>query len=63
MSTYTIDCSWQMYGQVDVEANSLKEAIEKVENETNISNISTEYVSESFQIDSIDGKPFEDQRL
>ena len=63
MGTYTIDCSWQMYGQVDVEANSLKEAIEKVENETNISNISTEYVSESFQIDSIDGKPFEDQRL
>jgi len=63
MGTYTIDCSWQMYGHVDVEANSLKEAIEKVENETNISNISTEYVSESFQIDSIDGKPFEDQRL
>ena len=30
MSKYTIDCSWQMYGHVDVEANSLTEAISKV---------------------------------
>ena len=49
--TYTIDCSWEMYGHVDVEADSLDEAIEKVENETKLSDINAEYVSESFKID------------
>ena len=49
---YTIDCSWEMYGHVDVEANSLEEAIEKVEKETKLSSINSEYVSESFQIDN-----------
>ena len=48
---YTIDCSWEMYGHVDVEADSLEEAIEKVENETKLSDINAEYVSESFKID------------
>ena len=48
--TYTIDCSWEMYGHVDIEADSLKEAITKVENETRLSDINAEYVSESFQI-------------
>jgi len=49
--TYTIDCSWEMYGHVDVKANSLDEAIAKVENETKLSDINSDYVSESFQID------------
>ena len=40
-----------MYGHVDVEADSLEEAIEKVENETKLSDINAEYVSESFKID------------
>ena len=40
-----------MYGHVDVEADSLEEAIEKVENETQLSDINAEYVSESFKID------------
>ena len=52
--TYTIDCSWEMYGHVDVEANSLEEAIAKVENETKLSDINAEYVSESFQAVSYD---------
>ena len=39
-----------MYGHVDVEADSLKEAITKVENETRLSDINAEYVSESFKI-------------
>ena len=52
--TYTIDCSWEMYGHVDVEANSLEEAITKVENETKLSDINAEYVSESFQAVSYD---------
>ena len=49
--TYTIDCSWEMYGHVEIRANSLDEAIEKVENETKLSDINAEYVSESFKID------------
>jgi len=49
--TYTIDCSWEMYGHVDVEADSLDEAIEKVENETKLSDVNAEYVSDSFKID------------
>tara|TARA_B100000809_G_scaffold112832_1_gene111379 strand:+ start:171 stop:350 length:180 start_codon:yes stop_codon:yes gene_type:complete len=49
--TYTIDCSWEMYGHVDVEADSIDEAIEKVENETKLSDINAEYVSDSFKID------------
>ena len=49
--TYIIDCSWEMYGHGDVEADSLEEAIEKVENETKLSYINAEYVSESFKID------------
>ena len=48
--TYTINCSWEMYGHVEIRANSLDEAIEKVENETKLSDINAEYVSESFQI-------------
>ena len=52
MRKYIIDCSWQMYGNVEVEANSLEEAIEKVETETELSNINAEYLSDSFQIDT-----------
>ena len=42
-----------MYGHVDVEADSLEEAIDKVENETQLSDINAEYVSESFKIDEM----------
>jgi hypothetical protein len=42
-----------MYGHVDVEADSLDEAIEKVGNETQLSDINAEYVSESFKIDEM----------
>ena len=58
---YTIDCSWEMYGHVDVEANSLTEAISKVENETKLSNINAEYVSESFQIDNSTFEEYENE--
>ena len=51
--TYTINCSWEMYGHVDVEADSLDEAIEKVGNETQLSDINAEYVSESFKIEEM----------
>lgn len=48
---YTIDCSWEMYGHIDVEANSVGEAITKVENETKLCDINAEYVPGSFKID------------
>lgn len=59
--TYTIDCSWEMYGHVSVEASSLEEAISKVENETELCEISAEYVSESFQIDSSTFEEYENE--
>ena len=61
MKTYTIDCSWQMYGHIDVEANSLTEAISKVENETKLSNINAEYISGSFQIDDSTYEEYENE--
>ena len=53
MSKYTIDCSWEMFGNVDVEANSPEEALEKVRNEMNLSDINAEYVADSFQAEHL----------
>lgn len=53
MSKYTIDCSWEMYGHVDVEANSPEEALEKVRSEMNLSDINAEYVADSFQAEHL----------
>jgi len=54
MSKYTIDCSWEMFGHVDVEANSLDEAMDKVRNEMKLSDINAEYVADSFQAELLD---------
>ena len=51
MSKYTINCSWEMFGHVDVEADSLDEAMDKVKDEMKLSDINSEYVSDSFKID------------
>ena len=51
MSTYTINCSWEMFGHVDVEADSLDEAMDKLKDEMKLSDINSEYVSDSFKID------------
>ena len=48
MSKYTINCSWEMFGHVDIEANSLDEAMDKVKDEMKLSDINAEYVSDSF---------------
>tara|TARA_B100000029_G_C16712562_1_gene643817 strand:+ start:193 stop:366 length:174 start_codon:yes stop_codon:yes gene_type:complete len=53
MSKYTIDCSWEMFGHVDVEANSSEEAVEKVRSEMNLSDINAEYVADSFQAEHL----------
>ena len=48
MSKYTINCSWEMFGHVDVEADSLDKAMDKVKDEMKLSDINAEYVSDSF---------------
>jgi len=49
MNTYKIPCTWQMYGYYHIEANSIKEALEKTED----SNLPTDsdFVEGSFEID------------
>ena len=54
MSKYTIDCSWEMFGHVDVEATSLDEAMDKVRNEMKLSDINAEYMADSFQAELLD---------
>lgn len=52
MSKFTVDCSWEMYGHIDVEADSVEEAIKVAESGIiKLSDITSEYVSESFQVD------------
>ena len=51
MMKYTVDCSWEMYGHVVIEANDVDEAIRIAEQETKLSDITSDYVSGSFQVD------------
>ena len=51
MMKYIVDCSWEMYGHVEVEAESVHEAIKIVEQQTKLSAITSDYVSGSFQVD------------
>jgi len=52
MSKFTVDCSWEMYGHIDIEADCIEEAIKIAESETTkLSDITSDYVSESFQVD------------
>ena len=51
MSKFIVDCSWEMYGHVEVEAESVHEAIKIVEQQTKLSDITSDYVSGSFQVD------------
>ena len=51
MSKFIVDCSWEMYGHVEIEAESVHEAIRIAEQETKLSDITSDYVSGSFQVD------------
>ena len=51
MSKFTVDCSWEMYGHIDVEAESVEQAIQIVEKDIKLSKITADYVSESCQVD------------
>ena len=46
---YTIPCSWQMYGYLKIQAESLEEAIKLAENDYNLPDGS--YVEASFEVD------------
>ena len=47
--TFKIPVSWEMYGYVNVEAESLDEAIKIVENDSNLPD--GEYIGGSFEVD------------
>ena len=48
---YEIPCSWEVYGTLEVEANSLEEAIELAEREDSPMPDDSDYVDGSFQVD------------
>ena len=48
---YEIPCSWEVYGTVEVAANSLDAAIEKVEEEGFPLPSRSSYVDGSFEVD------------
>ena len=48
---YKIPCSWQVYGIIDVEAESWSEAIEKAEADDTPLPTESEYVMSSFEVD------------
>ena len=54
MSTYRIAVTWQMAGFIDVEANSLDDAIDKLREQDRAEGVALpdgDYVGDSFQID------------
>jgi len=51
MAKYIVDCSWQMYGHVEVEAKDVDEAIHIVEQQTRLSDVTADYVMGSFEVD------------
>ena len=51
MKTYKIACDWSVYGVIYVEANSLKEAIEKAKNDDELPLPPADgYIDSSFQV-------------
>ena len=51
MTKYIVDCSWQMYGHVEIEAKDVDEAIRTVEQQTRLPDITSDYVMGSFEVD------------
>ena len=51
MAKYTVDCSWQMFGHVEIEAKDVDEAIHIAEQRVALSDITSDYVSGSFEVD------------
>jgi len=51
MKTYKIAATWEVCGEIEVEANSLKKALDKAEKDDEISLPEANYVDGSFRID------------
>ena len=51
MAKYIVDCSWKMYGHVEIEAKDVDEAIHIAEQQTKLSDITSDYVIGSFEVD------------
>jgi len=51
MTKYIVDCSWQMYGHVEIQAKDVDEAIRMVEQQTRLSDVTSDYVMGSFEVD------------
>jgi len=49
--TYKIACTWEVCGEAEVEANSLKEALDKVEEDDDLPLPEANYIDGSFRID------------
>ena len=48
---YEIPCTWEVYGTIEIEADSLEEAIELAERDDSPMPDESDYVDGSFQID------------
>ena len=48
---YEIPCSWEVYGTLEVEANSLEEAIKLAERDDSPMPDDSDYVDGSFEVD------------
>jgi len=48
---YEIPCSWEVYGTMEVEANSLEEAIKLAERDDSPMPDDSDYVDGSFEVD------------
>ena len=51
MKVYKISCSWEMYGELDIQAQSLQEAIKKTEDDSSGLPKEQHYVDASFAVD------------
>ena len=50
---YEIPCTWEVYGTVEIEADSLEEAIELAERDDSPMPDDSDYVDGSFQVDRV----------
>jgi xylose isomerase len=51
MPTYKIACTWQVYGELDIDAPTLDKAIEIAEDGDTSLPVESDYVDSSFEVD------------
>jgi len=51
MKTYKISCTWEVFGELEIEASTLKAALKKAKADDDISLPEGSYVDGSFRID------------